>query len=360
LKNGITQTNHTMTSKHIHYLMPHGMGDIVTVVPVLKYLSESGEISLSISVKGKLEADVIRLLCPQVEFRFFYFQEIFKSNNPLKSFLLLARRIRQIKPDIIIAQFGVDSKKSSLLSLFSGAKVRIGWAGTLSFLNTNTLRPIGQHKINENIRVLHNIKMDFFNLPASYPEYISTGDTFEQSVINELILKNPINIVISPGSGEIEKHKRWPSRYYSSLISMVLSNYKNITIFLVGSSTERDLCENIRKNSENRTNVHNLAGQTNIKELLELLSRAQLTITNCNGVSHLACTTKSRIIGLYGPTDHRITGPKSPLFIPVTAGLECAPCYAKEYITGCGNPICMERISVESVFEIVCKNLMRS
>jgi heptosyltransferase-2 len=116
---------------------------------------------------------------------------------------------------------------------------------------------------------------------------------------------------------------------------------------------EKDLCENIKNHSGNKKNIHNVAGKITIKELLELLSRTDLTITNCNGVSHLACTTKSRIIGLYGPTDYKITGPKSASFIPVTAGLECAPCYAKDYITGCGDPVCMEEIKVEVVVKIV-------
>lgn len=333
--------------------MTHGLGDIVTVIPVLNRLLASPSISLSITVKSRLEADLITLLCLHTDIKFIYFQEIIASRNFIRSFISLARRIRNMKPDIIIAQFGVDSKKSSLLSLFSGAKIRIGWEGTFSFLNTKTLSPTDQHKIDENLRVLSGFYNDFDNLPAEYPEYLSTDDKIKQSPINRLIQKSFTNIVISPGSGEVEKHKRWPSKNFSSLINQILSKHEHISVFLVGSQAERDLCKDILNNCDHNQNIHNVAGQTSIRELLELLNRADLTIANCNGVSHLACTTKSRIIGLYGPTDYRITGPKSPTFTPVTAGLECAPCYAKDYLTGCGNPICMEKIEPEKVAKIV-------
>ncbi|MBA7519426.1 hypothetical protein ES705_11504 [subsurface metagenome] len=348
-----TQSDNKMKHKHIHYLMTHGIGDIVTVVPVLKRISEFPHFSLSITAKSRIEADVITSLCPEVDIKFIYFQEILKSRGLIISFLNLIRRIRKLNPDIIIAQYGVNPIKSSLLSLLSGAKIRIGWRGPLSFLNTTTIIPIGLHKIDENIKVLKSIDINTDDLLASYPKYSSVGINFNQTYINELLSRNSLKIVISPGSGEEEKHKRWPKKNFSSLINLILSGRNNVSVFLVGSQAEKELCEEIKQNSDNKISIHNLAGKTSIKELLELLSRADLTITNCNGVSHLACTTNSPIIGLYGPTDYRITGPKSSSFIPVTAGLECAPCYAKDYITGCGNPICMEAIKVQDVVKLV-------
>lgn len=348
-----TQLDDKMKHKHIHYLMTHGIGDIVTVVPVLKRISEFPHMSLSITVKSRIEAEVITLLCPEVDIKFIYFQEILKSKGLIMSFLSLIRRIRKLGPDIIIAQYGVDSIKSSLLSLLSGAKIRIGWKGPFSFFNTTTLIPTDLHKIDENIKVLKNIDINTDDLLDSYPKYSSIGIKFSQTYINELLSQKSLNIVISPGSGEVEKHKRWPQKSFISLINLILSGHNNVSVFLVGSLAEKELCEEIKQNSDSKTSIHNLAGKTSIKELLELLSRADLTITNCNGVSHLACTTNSPIIGLYGPTDYRITGPKSPSFIPVTAGLECAPCYAKNYITGCGNPICMEAIKVQDVVKLV-------
>ena len=162
----------------------------------------------------------------------------------------------------------------------------------------------------------------------------------------------PCNDNKTPSSGS-DAFKTLIKLFFSSLINLILSGHNNVSVFLVGSQAENELCEEIKQNSDDKINIHNLAGKTSIKELLELLSRADLTITNCNGVSHLACTTNSPIIGLYGPTDYRITGPKSSSFIPVTAGLECAPCYAKDYITGCGNPICMEAIKVQDVIKLV-------
>jgi ADP-heptose:LPS heptosyltransferase len=67
----------------------------------------------------------------------------------------------------------------------------------------------------------------------------------------------------------------------------------------------------------------------------------------------MACAADSPIIGIYGPTDDRITGPISDSFIPITAGLDCSPCYRRDYRFGCGDPVCMEKISVEKVYQAV-------
>jgi heptosyltransferase-2 len=126
---------------------------------------------------------------------------------------------------------------------------------------------------------------------------------------------------------------------------------------LIGNDKEEMLCDDIIEKIDQKANVTNFAGKTSIQQLFYLLSKVDLTITNCNGISHLACTANSPLIGLYGPTDYRVTGPISKNFVPITAGLDCSPCFRRDYRFGCGDPVCMEKISVDKVYQNIRKYL---
>ena len=347
-----------MKQLHIHYLMTHGIGDVVMTVPALKVIARNKDVHFSITVKSEIEAAVINELCPELNIRYIYFQNISKRKGMILAFLILIYNIIRLSPDIIIAQYSISAPKSSLISFLSAVKLRVGWKGPFSFFNTLTLAPSSVHKIVENLRVLKILNIKAGKNDVSYPLYKPKTFAFDHLEVNNKLDSNSIKIVISPGSGEIEKHKRWPVTHFSLLLNKIISDNKNALFFLVGTKIERPLCQEIIAKVNNKQNLINLAGGLSIKDLLLLLSKADLTLSNCNGVSHLACCANSPLIGLYGPTNYRITGPISKSFIPLTAGLDCAPCYRKGYETGCQDPICMESIKVEDVY-IKVDNLIK-
>ena len=55
--------------------------------------------------------------------------------------------------------------------------------------------------------------------------------------------------------------------------------------------------------------VHNLAGQTNLKELLALCREARLVIGPDSGTLHMATTQETPVIGLYAHSNPQRTGP---------------------------------------------------
>lgn len=330
--------------------MPQGIGDVIMTIPVIKKIAEKKTVDFSISVKSEIEAAVIRELCPELKIVFIVLQDIFKKTSTFIAFFVLVKRIRKLSPDIILTQFNISAVKSSLTSFLSGVKVRVGWEGPFSFLNTVTLRPSGQHKIAENMKSLEILDIDSENTRITYPIFQSDRVNSSNAQIDTILKSNLTKIAISPGSQEFDIHKRWPKSNFSKLINEFLANHENILVCLIGNEREKQLCEEIIKNVDQKNNVINLAGKTSIPELLYFLSKVNLTITNCNGISHIACAANSPIIGLYGPTDYNLTGPISKKFVPITAGLDCSPCYRRDYRTGCENPFCMERIQVEEVY----------
>lgn len=344
-----------MKPLHIHYFMPQGIGDVIMTIPVIKKIAEEKNTFFSISVKSEIEASVIRELCPDLNIDFIILQEFFSRSGTLIAFFRLVMRIRSFSPDVILTQFSVSSVKSSLTAFFSGVNIRVGWKGFLSFLNTHTLIPSGQHKIAENFKSVKFLDIDTENIHIEHPKI--NVERINLSKIQPEMLSNPnlLKIAISPGSQGFDKHKRWSHLNFSRLINKVLNNYSNIHIYLVGDEREKKLCDDIIEKTNQKENITSLAGKTTIPQLLYILSKIDLAITNCNGISHLACAANSPLIGLYGPTDYRVTGPISKNFVPITAGLDCSPCYRRDYRFGCDDPVCMEKISVDKVYQNITK-----
>ena len=68
-------------------------------------------------------------------------------------------------------------------------------------------------------------------------------------------------------------------------------------------------------------------GRTGLGELLGLLARAAVLITNDSGPLHLANALRTPAVAVFGPTDPRATGPfHEPARVLRIEGVSCWPC----------------------------------
>jgi len=65
-------------------------------------------------------------------------------------------------------------------------------------------------------------------------------------------------------------------------------------------------------------------------------------IGGCSGSLHVAALVDAPIIGVYGPTNPGWTAPIASSVRIVRRGHLCSPCYALDFIGGCGNADCMD------------------
>jgi len=111
-------------------------------------------------------------------------------------------------------------------------------------------------------------------------------------------------IVINPNAGpELTPHlKRWPPEHFAQLIERLNHNYKNISIILTGSHSERPYVQSIieKTNISDSNAVINFAGETSLQELLGLLSLSNIFITVDSGPMHLASLLRIPTVGLFG------------------------------------------------------------
>lgn len=95
--------------------------------------------------------------------------------------------------------------------------------------------------------------------------------------------------------------KRWSSENWQRLITALLE--KNVEqIVLLGTKDDIDVCANIAK-AVNDSCVQNLAGKTNLAELVDVMRKQSLIIGNDTGGLHLANALGISVVGLYGLTN---------------------------------------------------------
>lgn len=100
----------------------------------------------------------------------------------------------------------------------------------------------------------------------------------------------------------------------------------------------------------------NLAGKLNLREVTELISRADLQISGCTAMLHICSTTDTPSIALYGATLPEQWAPRRNCTV-ITKRLPCSPCYNIEGKPPCQNNLCMKDISVDEVWSVAEKIL---
>ncbi len=157
-------------------------------------------------------------------------------------------------------------------------------------------------------------------------------------------------IGINPGS-TYGSAKRWSSDRFAEVAKRLVrrleqSESAHVTVVILGAKGEESLGEDIAAQLGGRSVV--LSGATTIRELMAVVKRCRLLITNDTGPMHIAAACGVPVVAVFGPTDWRTTAPYGQERSIVREAVDCAPCLLREC------PIdhrCMTRIPVDRVYE---------
>jgi len=165
-------------------------------------------------------------------------------------------------------------------------------------------------------------------------------------------------IGINPGS-VYGSAKRWMSERFAEVGDMLVeritkecSGTPPARCVLIGGKGEEVLGQNISRRMRYKPMV--LSGKTTIQELMGVLSRCSLLVTNDTGPMHVAQALGVPVTAVFGSTDPRTTGPHGQAQGVVKAAVRCAPCLLR----AC--PIdhrCMTQVSVEQVVEVALSQI---
>lgn len=138
--------------------------------------------------------------------------------------------------------------------------------------------------------------------------------------------------------------KRWESGKFKIVAEWWIKQGGIVAV--LGSAKEREICqEAVAGLAPDQT--FNLAGKTEMPELMHLLKHAAVCVANDSGIMHLAAALGCPGVAIFGPTDHSATSPISARWKIVYQKQPCSPCFKRECPKG--NPICMNMITPQMV-----------
>jgi heptosyltransferase-2 len=151
-------------------------------------------------------------------------------------------------------------------------------------------------------------------------------------------------IALCPGSIN-SRAKRWPAENYAALADLLIENLE-AKVLLIGSAAEIDVSSEVR--TRMRHEPISLTGETTLHQLVGVLNRVDLLITNDTGPAHIASALGRPTLVIFGPTNPLTTRPFSDAAQIIRQPPDCAPCMLRDC------PIdhrCMTAITPTAVFE---------
>jgi ADP-heptose:LPS heptosyltransferase len=111
------------------------------------------------------------------------------------------------------------------------------------------------------------------------------------------VKKEMLQLVIFPGAGQ--PFRRWGAHLFAAAINAIITGLKfKIKVTITGSSADLPLAGEILSGLKSKELIEDKTGKTNLLELVDLISRADLLISNDTSAIHMAAGTRTTAICL--------------------------------------------------------------
>ncbi len=322
-----------------------GMGSIIQATPMIFALKNRFPNSKIIFISSKSNQSFLKkitwidaVVCVD-ESSFFKF-----ITSNVKALLYLIKN----RPEVIF-DLEIYSNYSTLFTLFTFSKNRIGF-----YLRSSSYKMgIYTHMMFFNPRVpisevyLQLAKTIGCDTDGAHLFSLSENESDAEKASDKYI-------IINPNASDLRLERRWNKSNFIELIELILINYPDLEVLLIGSANEKEYTDEIFSKIKNQR-LKNLAGKTSIDELTKLIANAALMISNDTGPMHIAFCTKTPIICLFGPCSPDQYGMSEFAHI-IYKNAYCSPCVHDFEIPPCkGDNVCMKLISTKEVFSLFQK-----
>lgn len=238
------------------------------------------------------------------------------------------------------------------LTYRAGIQVRIGTAYRwYSFFFTHKIhqhrKQVDKHELEYNLELLAPLGLKVQGILPSIFLSKSELQAVEQLWQRHGLRPEDLKVAIHPGGGR--SSLRWSENNFAELAWKVSRDLGG-KIILTGTESERSLTDQISRKLPSE--VIDLIGKLNLRELAAALSRTNLIVTNSTGPMHMAAALGVKVVALFCPIKTASPVRWGPcgqghqvLLPPVT------PCHCS--VDRCRRGNCMGLITIEEVFHRV-------
>lgn len=150
--------------------------------------------------------------------------------------------------------------------------------------------------------------------------------------------------VIGIQAGASMKERRWPSRNFAKSAD-ILARRWNAKVVLLGAAAEKELVDEVSAAME--APHINLAGKTTLEQLIGVVKRCAVLVTNDTATMHIAAATGTPIVALFLVHAYGFeTGPYCDKAILLEPEIQCFPCL---HSSTCPHYACLDYVTPEMV-----------
>ena len=327
-----------------------GLGDTLLSTPAVRLLRERSLGSKFVALTVSNDSRSV-LSCDPDMSEVVYAQDMW--SNPIlffKTVLWLRRR----HFDLSITLYPSSRILYNVLSFFSGAPVRVvhdypgDYFRKLSFLQNRRVPLVeGGHSVVQNMKLVEAVGVDVSGADVGLVFQVPEESRRRASDFFSSVKKRPEDVFVGvhPGSGGMA-YKRWPLERFVELSERLESEFSWRTVFFCGPN-EQDVAESLRRRSK-------LVFEGSLADTAAVIGGCSLFVSNDSGLMHVAVSQNVPVVGIFGPTDPKKTGPYTENKVNVVSTLECSPCYDpaahRKFRCKWGDIRCLKAVSVDEVF----------
>jgi heptosyltransferase-2 len=121
--------------------------------------------------------------------------------------------------------------------------------------------------------------------------------------------------------------KRWSAQNFREVANWWIK--EGGIVAAVGTGKEKDIADDVLEGLP-AEKAYNLAGKTDMCELMHILLNSRICVANDSGIMHLSAILGRPGIAIFGPTDYTATGPISNKWQVIYEKIACSPCFKRE------------------------------
>lgn len=337
-------------TKKIAILQTAFLGDTVLTAPLIK---ETAKIFPDAKISVITRPETKEIFKPLKEVSEIIIYDKHKISK-IKGILEIAKKIEKKKFNIIIVPH--RSFTSALIAYLSKTKIRVGFSSSAGkFLYTKTA-PFSwmMHDSERNLSLLKTLTDENQNINKEISIY-----TPQEKISNKFKVLEVDKKLVAIHPGSVWLTKRWFPERYAKVIEELENNFDVKTV-LIGGKSDSKLAKEIIELSN--VKPIDLTGKTTLSDLMNIMPKFKLFITNDSGPMHIACAYKVPTLAIFGPTTKELG------FFPYAKNskvleikdLKCRPCTlhgGKKCPRG--HFLCMKLITKDMVIDL-CKEMLAS
>jgi len=334
-----------MSSERILVVAPSWVGDAILSEPLIALVREP------------YEEPVVDVLappwCAPVYARMRGIREVIESPLAHGRFDLPARRAlagRLATHGYARAIVLPNSWKSALVPWLAGIPRRTGYVGEFRYGLLNDARRLDRKARPRLVDRFAALAANPGVLVPMPPAPVLVPDVANRNAAaRALRLRHERKVAVLCPGAEYGPAKRWPPTHFADLAARLMAH--GIDVWLVGSPNDKLAASSVLQAAgETGRSIRDLTGRTDLGTAIDLLSLADIVVSNDSGLMHAAAAVGVPVVALFGSSSSDYTPPLSAVAQVAKIDIACSPCFKRE--CPLGHFKCMRELKPDAVYNL--------